>query len=50
LLLWGTTFVVKSALDRASVFIFLAVRFSLAAVLMLAWSTRLKYAARAGDQ
>jgi drug/metabolite transporter (DMT)-like permease len=40
-LLWGATFVVvKNALDHASVFIFLAVRFSLAAVLMLAWSTR----------
>jgi drug/metabolite transporter (DMT)-like permease len=40
-LLWGATFVVvKNALDHASVFIFLAVRFSVAAVLMLAWSTR----------
>lgn len=39
--LWGVTFVVvKSALDNASVFIFLAVRFSVAAVLMLAWSSR----------
>jgi drug/metabolite transporter (DMT)-like permease len=35
-LLWGATFVVvKNALDHASVFIFLAVRFSLAAALML---------------
>jgi drug/metabolite transporter (DMT)-like permease len=35
-LLWGATFVVvKNALDHASVFVFLAVRFSLAAVLML---------------
>jgi len=40
-LLWGTTFVVvKNALDHASVFIFLAVRFTVAAVLMLAFSTR----------
>src|SRR5260370_25537054 len=40
-LLWGATFVVvKNALDHASVFIFLAVPFSVAAVLMLAWSTR----------
>ncbi len=40
-LLWGVTFVVvKNALDHASVFVFLAVRFSVAAVLMLAWSTR----------
>ena len=37
-LLWGATFVVvKNALDHASVFVFLAVRFSLAAVLMLAF-------------
>jgi drug/metabolite transporter (DMT)-like permease len=35
-LLWGATFVVvKNALDHASVFVFLAVRFSLAAALML---------------
>jgi drug/metabolite transporter (DMT)-like permease len=41
-LLWGATFVVvKNAPDHASVFIFLAVRFSVAAVLMLAFSTRL---------
>ncbi len=40
-LLWGATFVVvKNALDHASVFIFLAVRFSLAALLMLALSHR----------
>jgi drug/metabolite transporter (DMT)-like permease len=40
-LLWGATFVVvKNALDHASVFIFLAVRFSVAVVLMLAWSNR----------
>jgi drug/metabolite transporter (DMT)-like permease len=40
-LLWGTTFVVvKNALDHASVFIFLAVRFTVAAVLMLAFSSR----------
>jgi len=40
-LLWGATFVVvKNALDHASVFIFLAVRFSLAALVMLAWSSR----------
>jgi len=32
--------VVKNALDHASVFVFLAVRFSIAAVLMLVWSTR----------
>jgi len=36
-LLWGVTFVVvKNALEHASVFIFLAVRFTVAAVLMLA--------------
>src|SRR5258705_12371250 len=41
-LLWGATFVVvKNALDHASVFIFLAVRFTVAAVLMLAFSARL---------
>ena len=35
-LLWGATFVVvKNSLDHSSVFIFLAVRFSLATVLML---------------
>jgi len=40
-LLWGATFVVvKNSLNHASVFIFLAVRFSVAAVLMLAWSNR----------
>ena len=41
-LLWGATFVVvKSALDHASVFIFLATRFTVAAVLMLGFSSRL---------
>ena len=40
-LLWGATFVVvKTALDHASVFVFLAVRFTLAALLMVAWSGR----------
>jgi drug/metabolite transporter (DMT)-like permease len=40
-LLWGATFVVvKNSLNHASVFVFLAVRFSVAAVLMLAWSNR----------
>ena len=40
-LLWGATFVVvKGALEHASVFIFLAVRFSVAAALMLAISWR----------
>jgi drug/metabolite transporter (DMT)-like permease len=40
-LLWGSTFVVvKNSLNYASVFVFLAVRFSLAALLMLAWSNR----------
>src|SRR3984893_6685570 len=40
-LLWGATFVVvKNALDHASVFIFLAVRFTVAAVLMLAFGSR----------
>lgn len=40
-LLWGATFVVvKSALDHASVFLFLAARFTLAALLMLLWSRR----------
>jgi drug/metabolite transporter (DMT)-like permease len=40
-LLWGATFVVvKNALDHASVFIFLAVRFIVAAVLMLGFSSR----------
>ena len=39
-LLWGATFVVvKNALSHASVFIFLAARFSLAALLMLAFSS-----------
>jgi drug/metabolite transporter (DMT)-like permease len=37
-LLWGATFVVvKNALDHASVFVFLAVRFSVAALLMAAF-------------
>jgi len=41
-LLWGATFVVvKNALDHASVFLFLAVRFTVAAALMLAFSSRL---------
>jgi drug/metabolite transporter (DMT)-like permease len=40
-LLWGATFVVvKNSLNHASVFVFLAVRFSVASVLMLAWSNR----------
>jgi drug/metabolite transporter (DMT)-like permease len=40
-LLWGATFVVvKNALGYSSVFLFLAVRFSVAAVLMLAFSAR----------
>ncbi|HXY26323.1 MAG TPA: DMT family transporter [Candidatus Acidoferrum sp.] len=40
-LLWGVTFVVvKNALSHASVFLFLAVRFSVAAALMLLWSFR----------
>lgn len=38
-LLWGVTFVVvKNALEQTSVFVFLAVRFTLAALLMLTWS------------
>jgi drug/metabolite transporter (DMT)-like permease len=40
-LLWGATFVVvKNALDHSSVFIFLAVRFTVAGLLMVAWSPR----------
>jgi drug/metabolite transporter (DMT)-like permease len=40
-LLWGATFVVvKNALGYASVFVFLAVRFSLAAILMAAFRPR----------
>jgi drug/metabolite transporter (DMT)-like permease len=40
-LLWGVTFVaVKNALDYSSVFVFLAVRFSLAALLMAAFQPR----------
>jgi drug/metabolite transporter (DMT)-like permease len=40
-LLWGATFVVvKNALDYSSVFMFLAVRFSLAALLMTAFRPR----------
>lgn len=40
-LLWGATFVtVKNALDYSSVFVFLAVRFSLAALLMAAFRPR----------
>jgi drug/metabolite transporter (DMT)-like permease len=40
-LLWGATFVVvKNALDHSSVFIFLALRFTLAALLMLGFSAR----------
>ena len=38
LLIWGVTFViVKNALDHTSVFVFLAVRFTLAAILMAAF-------------
>ncbi|MBS1865826.1 MAG: EamA/RhaT family transporter, partial [Acidobacteria bacterium] len=37
-ILWGTTFVVvKNSLDRSSVFLFLALRFTLAGLLMAAW-------------
>lgn len=37
--LWGSTFVVvKSSLDHASVFLFLALRFTLAGTIMAAWS------------
>ena len=37
-LIWGVTFViVKNALDHTSVFVFLAVRFTLAAILMAAF-------------
>lgn len=40
-LIWGVTFVVvKGALDHASVFVFLAVRFSLAAILMAVFQPR----------
>jgi drug/metabolite transporter (DMT)-like permease len=40
-LLWGATFVVvKNSLDHASVFLFLAARFTVAGALMLAWSIR----------
>lgn len=40
-LLWGTTFVVvKNSLDHVSVFLFLAVRFTLAAALMAAFRPR----------
>lgn len=40
-LLWGATFVVvKNALGHASVFVFLAVRFSVAAILMAAFRSR----------
>jgi drug/metabolite transporter (DMT)-like permease len=40
-LLWGTTFVVvKNSLDHVSVFLFLAVRFMLAAALMAAFRPR----------
>ncbi len=40
-LLWGLTFVVvKNALDHASVFVFLAVRFSIAGLLMAAFRPR----------
>src|SRR5215468_4629157 len=39
--LWGSTFVVvKSSLDHASVFLFLALRFTLAAAIMAAWRFR----------
>jgi drug/metabolite transporter (DMT)-like permease len=41
-LLWGATFVVvKNSLDHSSVFLFLAARFTVAAVLMGAWSYRI---------
>jgi len=41
--------VVKNALDHATVFIFLAVSFSVAAVLMLGWSNRALRQLAAGD-
>src|SRR5438128_10068738 len=37
-ILWGSTFVVvKSSLDHSSVFLFLALRFSLAGIVMALW-------------
>ena len=40
-ILWGSTFVVvKNSLDHSSVFLFLALRFSLAGLLMAAWRPR----------
>jgi drug/metabolite transporter (DMT)-like permease len=40
-ILWGSTFVVvKNSLDHSSVFLFLALRFSLAGFLMAAWRPR----------
>jgi drug/metabolite transporter (DMT)-like permease len=40
-ILWGSTFVVvKNSLDHASVFLFLALRFTLAGLLMAAWRPR----------
>ena len=40
-ILWGSTFVVvKSSLDHSSVFLFLALRFTLAGLLMAAWRPR----------
>jgi drug/metabolite transporter (DMT)-like permease len=46
-LLWGATFVVvKNSLDHASVFLFLAVRFTLAAALMIAFRPKILRQAR----
>jgi drug/metabolite transporter (DMT)-like permease len=49
-LLWGTTFViVKNSLEHVSVFIFLAVRFTLAAVLMAAFRPRALHRLQKGE-
>jgi drug/metabolite transporter (DMT)-like permease len=49
-LLWGATFVVvKSSLDYSSVFVFLAARFTLAALLMAAFRPRVFHALERGE-
>jgi drug/metabolite transporter (DMT)-like permease len=43
-ILWGSTFVVvKNSLDHSSVFLFLALRFTLAGILMALWRPRIFY-------
>jgi drug/metabolite transporter (DMT)-like permease len=49
-ILWGSTFVVvKNSLDQVSVFLFLALRFTLAGMLMAAWRPRVFFSIERED-